>query len=204
MVLLEWMARISWTDLLIIIILLRSTYVGSQRGFFGELFHIFGICLAIILGVHFYTPVSNFINQYFFIPTNIACIIGFLAITITIYLVFIFIYALLQKIIKVEIFPAINKIGGSLLGFAKGFAVSIFLVFIMLLTPIHYITESAKTRSLFAPFFIKAGTVLYEKGASLFSAVKAAELEHLLKGAEPLKFNIFQLKRRDKLDEILQ
>ena len=200
----EWIARISWADLLIVIIVVRTTYTGSQRGFFGELFHIFGICLAIVLGIHFYTPVSDFINTYLFIPLNIADIIGFLLVAITVYLVFSVIYAFLQKIIKIEVFPAINRIGGSLLGFCKGFVLSIFLVFIMLLTPMRYITESVKAKSLFAPFLVKSGAVLYEKSAGLFSAVKMEELGRLLKGAEPLRFDIFQFKKRDKLDQILQ
>ena len=107
----EWMRHISWPDLLVVIIILRSTYMGSQRGFFGELFHIFGICLSIIFGIHFYIPVSYFINTYFFIPLNIAYIIGFLLVIITIYLAFRFIYAFVRKIIKIEVFPDVNKIG---------------------------------------------------------------------------------------------
>ncbi len=198
------MTYISWVDLLVIIVVLRSTYVGSQRGFFGELFHIFGICLVIVFSIHFYTPVSNFLNQYLFIPLNIAYIIGFLIVTIVIYLIFKCIYGFLRKVIKIEAFPVINKIGGSVLGFCKGFAIATFLIFIMLLTPIRYITESAKTKSSFAPFFIKAGTLLYEKSLGIFSAVKTKELEQLLKGVEPLKFKGLQFKRRDALDEILE
>ena len=200
----EWMTRVSWVDLLVIIIVLRSTYVGSQRGFFGELFHIFGICLVIIFSIHFYTPISNFLNQYLFIPLNIAYIIGFSIITLIVYLVFRAVYNLLWNVVKIEVFPAINKIGGSLLGFCKGFTVCIFLIFIMLLIPIHYVTQSVRAKSIFAPFFIKTGTVLYEKSLGIFSAVKTKELEQLLKGVEPLKFKELQFKRRDALDEILQ
>ncbi len=200
----EWMRHISWPDLLVVIIVLRSTYMGSQRGFFGELFHIFGICLGIILGIHFYIPVSDFINTYLFIPLNITYIIGFLLIIITIYLAFRFIYAFARRIIKVEMFPAINKIGGPIIGFCKGSALSIFLFFIMLLTPIHYISESAKTRSLFAPFFIKIGTTLYETSLKILPDVEKKGLEQLLKGVKPIEFKEFRFKKRDKLDEILE
>jgi len=203
-VLLEWVTRISWADLLVIIIILRSTYVGSQRGLFGELFHILGICLAIVFGIHFYTIISGFINTYLFIPLNIADIIGFLIITLVIYLLLKLCYGLLQKIIKIEMFPAINRVGGPILGFCKGVTLSVLIFFFMLLTPVQYISDSAKTRSLFAPFFVNAGITLYEKSAEMFPAVQAKELKKLLSGAEPLKLDILRIKRKDKLDQILQ
>lgn len=200
----EWMARVNWADVLAIIIVLRSTYVGSQRGFLGELFYILGIWLIIIFSIHFYVPISNFINKYLFISLNISNLISFLIIALALYFGFRFIYGLLQKTIKIEVFPAINKIGGSLLGFCKGFIIATLLFLIMLLIPISYITNSAKTRSLFGPFFIKTGVTLYEKSLSIISAVEGENLNRLLAGAKPLEFRIFQLKRKDKLDEILQ
>lgn len=200
----EWMARVNWADLLVIIIVLRNTYVGSQRGFFGELFYIFGIYLAIIFGIHFYSILSNFINKYLFIALNISDLISFLIITFGIYFGFKVSYSFLQKIIKIELFPAINKIGGPLLGFCKGFVISTALFLIMLLTPISYITNSAKTGSLFGPFFIKAGTTLYEKSLNIISAIRPRDLTQLLAGAEPLKFKKFRLGKEEKLDKILQ
>lgn len=200
----EWMARVNWADALVIIIVLRSTYVGSQRGFFGELFYIFGICLAIIFSIHFYALLSNFINKYLFIPLNISDVISFLIITFAICLGFKFIYGLLQKIIKIEVFPAINKVGGPLLGFCKGFIISILLFLIMLLIPIGYITDSAKEKSLFGPFFIETGVTLYKKSLSVISATKGRDLTRFLSGAKPLEFKIFKLRRKDRLDEILE
>ena len=199
----EWVRRVTWADLVAIIIILRSIYVGSQRGFFGELFHIFGVCLIIILSVRFYIPVSGFLNKNFFIPLNIAYIIGFLSISVIGYLGFRPIYNFFQKIIKIEILPAINKIGGPFIGFCKGFTLSVLFFFIMLLIPMQYVTDSIKTRSLFAPFFIKAGSVLYEKSLGILSSVKGKELEQLLAGVEPLKFSPFHIKK-DKLDEVTQ
>lgn len=200
----EWMARVNWADVLAVIIILRSTYVGSQRGFFGELFCILGIWLIIIFSIHLYVPVSNFINTYLFIALNISNLIGFLIITLALYFGFRFIHNLLQKTIKIEVFPAINKIGGSLLGFCKGFIIATLLFLIMLLIPISYITNSAKARSLFGPFFVKTGAALYEKSLSIISAVEGESLDRLLAGAKPLEFRIFRFKRKDKLDEILQ
>ena len=134
----EWITSIKWPDLLVIIIVLKCTYSGSQRGFFGELFHIFGICLAIICGTHFYSPIAIFFNTYVLIPFHVGNILSFGIVAFCCFILFNYIYGLLQKIIKVEMLPLLNKIGGPVLGFFKGMILCSFIFFIMLLTPINY------------------------------------------------------------------
>jgi uncharacterized membrane protein required for colicin V production len=203
-VLLEWITRFNWVDVLVIVVLVRGIYVGSQRGFFGEFFYILGISTTIIFGIHFYSIGANFMNKYLFIPLNISNLLGFLFITFCLYLTFKFIYRLLQKIIKIEVFPAINKIGGLLLGFCKGFVISVLLLLIMLLIPIGYITDSVKAKSVFGPFFVDKGISLYKRVVAVISVVEPRDLTQLLEGAKPLNLNIFKFKKRDRLDEILQ
>ena len=201
----DWMSRIIWADLLAIIVVLRSIYVGSQRGFFGELFHIFGTCLVIVFSIHFYIPVSGFINKYLFIPLNIGNLISFLLIAGVIYAALRIISNLLQRVMKIEaVQTVLNKTGGPLLGLASGFLLSVFIFFIMFLTPVDYITDSAKTKSFFAPFFIKAGVVLYDKSMNLLSLERGDEIKRLLAGAEPLDIKTLEFRRKDKLDEVLQ
>ena len=66
------------------------------------------------------------------------------------------------------------------------------------------LVNAAKTRSVLAPFFINAGVTAYERSAKIFSKVKIEELRDLLAGATPLEIKGLRLKRKDKLDEILQ
>jgi len=201
---LEWMAQISWPDLLAIIILLRSGYVGSQRGFFGELFHIFGMCAALFLAVFFYIPVSGFFNRYLFIPVSISYLLGFISILFFFYIVIKVAYGLMGKILKIEVIPGINKIGGLLLGLSKGIVLATLLFFAMLLTPIEYVFESAKERSLLAPFFVNAGVGLYQGISGVFSRGETGgEIERLISGVNHLHIKKLKLKRKDNLDEFL-
>lgn len=203
--LLAWITRVNWVDVLFVIIVLRSSYVGSQRGFFSELFHILGICFAIVFSIHFYSSVANFFSTYLFIPLNIANLISFFILSLFVYLIFTRIYTFLHKIIKLEVLPAINNIGGLLFGFCRGVVLSAFIAVILLLIPLSYVTKSVKENSQLAPFFISTGATLYEKVISVVSEVKTANLEQVLSGAKPLKFDLFQIKRReDKFEEILE
>lgn len=203
----EWVSRVNWVDVLFLIIILRNIYVGSQRGFFAELFNILGMGIAILLSIHFYSQIAAFFNKYLYIPLNISNIISFLAVAFLICLLFQFISAIVKKVVKVEVFPdfnkAINIFGGPIVGFCKGTAVSLFIFLVLLLVPISYVVSSAKDGSLSGQFFARSTKTLYEKAINMIPSVRPVDINLLLAGAEPLKFKMFQPKSGDKLDEVI-
>lgn len=198
------MIRVIWVDLVAIIIVVRSIYVGLHRGFFGEFFYILAICLAIVFGIQFYPLPSNFLNTFLLIPPNITDFVGFILIIIIIFMIYVFLSKFFQRLIKIEIFPAINRMGGLVVGFCRGLALSSLILLIMLLTPIGYITESAKTKSLFGPFLIQTGANIYKKSLIAVPFIPQRDLTQLLSGARPIKFKMIKVKRKDRLEEILQ
>ena len=153
--------------------------------------------IVIVFGIHFYSLAANFLFKYLFIPLNIGNLISFFILSLLTYLIFFRIYNFLRKIIKVEILPAVNNIGGLIFGFCRGFVFSVFIAMILLLIPLAYVTDSVKKNSRLAPFFIRTGAILYEKTAGIVSKVKTERLKQLLSGAEPLKFEILNIKKRD-------
>lgn len=200
------MSRVNWVDALAIIIILRSTYIGAIRGLLGELFYILGIFLAIIFGLHFYIPIANFMNVNLFIPLNIAYLLSFLLASFLTHLFIVMLYNSIRnmKIVKIEASHGISRVGGTLMGFIKGFAVVSIMFLLMLLIPIQYITDSAKERSFLGPYFIKSGVFMYEKTLSMFSGIEARDLKELLAGAKPINLGKLKIKRKDRIDEILQ
>src|SRR3989338_2454087 len=107
---LDWVSRVNWVDVVFLIIILRSTYVGSQKGFFAELFNILGMGVAIVLSIHFYSRITTFLNKYLYIPFNIANLISFLAVAFLVHLLFQLTAGLIKKIVKVEVLPGFNKV----------------------------------------------------------------------------------------------
>ena len=202
----EWTQRINWADALAIFIILRSAYLGSQRGFFGELFCILGMFIAVILGLHNYGPLAHFMNSYLFIPSHTGAVISFFLITVLIYVAFVVIYNFLlnRKIVHLEALPSINRIGGSLIGFFKGLAIASVVFLTLLLVPIKYVSDSAKSKSLLGPVFAQTGVTVYNKTLDLFSGIKARDLSGHLLGAEPIRFDRMKIKRKDKLEQILE
>jgi len=204
---LDWISKVNWVDVLFLIIILRSIYVGAQKGFFTELFNILGVGIAIVLSIHFYSPGANLLLKYFFIPLNISNLIAFMAVMFFVYLLFQLVENIIKKLIKIEILPnfnkVINKIGGPVIGLCKGIAISIFIFLVLLLIPVGYVVNSAKVNFLSGEFFSQAATTLYTKTVSIIPYTSPVDIHPLLEGAKPLEFNIFRPKKQDKLDEFL-
>jgi len=201
---LEWIRHIIWLDLLIIIIILRSTYVGFQRGLFGELLYILGLYVAIIFTLHWCPTVANFFHSVILLPVNFAYIISFILIILAIYIIFVILNKFLRRTVKIEVLPAVNKIGGPIFGFIRGGVISILLCFALLLVPIGYVARAVKTRSLFGPFLIETGMTLYKKSLGFGSAERVKKVEEMIKGVEPIKFKKLQLKQKGDIDRLLE
>ncbi|MDD5680497.1 MAG: CvpA family protein [Candidatus Omnitrophica bacterium] len=203
----DWVSKINWVDVLFLIIVLRSIYVGSRNGFFTELFNVLGVCLAIVLSIHFYSPGANLLLKYFKIPLNISNLTAFIVIMLFVYLLVQLIEAVIKKLIKIEVLPNLNKtidkIGGPIVGLCGGIAVSLFVFLAFLLIPIGYVVNSAKDNSMSGDFFSRAAATLYTKTVSIIPGTSPVDLNPLLAGAKPLEFKMFQPKEQDKLDEVL-
>ncbi len=203
----DWVSKVNWVDVLFLIIILRSSYVGAHKGFFTELFNILGVGIAIVLSIHFYSPGANFLLKYLFIPLNISNLVSFVLVALCVYLLFQIVEAIVKKLVKVEVLPdfnkVISKIGGPVIGFCKGIAVSIFVFLVLLLIPIGYVANSAKANSFSGEFFSQAAATLYQKTVSILPSTSPVDIHVLLEGAKSLEFKIFQPKKEDKLDEVL-
>ncbi len=203
----DWASKVNWIDVLFLIIILRSIYTGSQKGFFTEFFNVLGVGIAIVLGIHFYSPAGNILLKYLFIPLNISNLIAFLTIWFLAYFLFHIIEGLVKKLLKIEILPGINKaidrIGGPVIGLCKGIALSVFIYIVFLLIPVGYIVNSAKVDSLSGNFFSKTVSVLYAKTVNMIPSASPVDISLLLEGAKPLEFKMIRPKKKDKLDEVL-
>ncbi|MBL7070717.1 MAG: CvpA family protein [Candidatus Omnitrophica bacterium] len=202
----EWIGEINWADALAIILILKTVFSGLQRGFFGELIYIGALYFSIIFSLHFYTQLANFLNSYLFVSNYVSGLIAFLLITVVTYVIIISLFNIIQnlKIIKIEAFSGLNRAGGAIFGFIKGIGIASILFLAMLLVPLKYVTESANKNSLLGPFFAQTGVMIYEKTLDVFAGIEARDLSGHLSGTAPIKLEKLRIKRRDKLDDILE
>src|SRR3989338_5766022 len=111
--------QVNWLDILILIILIRASYVAIKTGFPLELFKILGVTLATCLSLHYYSGVSAFISAslgFKNIPTALLNLLSFILLAGAALLAAFVLRKLIFRFVKMEAVSGLNKWGGFFLG----------------------------------------------------------------------------------------
>jgi len=158
--------QLNWVDVLVIIIALRICYIAARIGFPTELFKLFGTIAAIYFSLHYYTALSDILSE--FLPgvqdraplefMDFAC---FLILVIVSYLAFALLRNIFCRFIKMEAIPKLNKWGGFILGLARTYLFLGLLIFMLAISTITYLRESAGQSYLGTRLFKVAPNTYY-------------------------------------------
>ncbi|MCX5715809.1 MAG: CvpA family protein [Candidatus Omnitrophica bacterium] len=105
----EFIHKINWIDVLIVIVLARSSYIGFSKGFGGEVFRFVCYVGAVIGAVYYYEFASQLISDYLPALYPVSTLIGFTGIYLAILIASKLITILIDRIIKIEALNAVNK-----------------------------------------------------------------------------------------------
>ncbi len=172
-------AKINWVDALVVILLIRGTYVGSSTGFIWGFFKVFGISVVSILAIQNYTVLSEYISYYTPLSIKIAEFISFVAITVIGIFVFYVIRVLLHKLLKIEFVKVIEKPGGVVMGFVFSCIFISMILINMVLMPISYIGKSITERSLVGDPFLRIAPQLYNTVMSFYPDINRIDTARL-------------------------
>ena len=169
----EILTKINWVDVLIVILILRTSYVSLKDGLSHEIFPLVGSICMVVLSLHYYTKIAAFLYSLgFALPMNLLDLSGFILSAVAIGILFRFIKAVLDKIIKVSWHPLIEKFGGLLAGVIRGSVLTSTILIIIVLIPVPYLQWSVRDRSLTGIYFLRIGPAIYEKTSALLPTVK--------------------------------
>src|SRR3989338_4068404 len=112
----DLITNLNWVDVLLIIAVIRIVYIGAKQGFLVELAKILGVLLGVVLALHYYTGLSDFVVAGSPLPTGFSDLVCFSLLFIIVILIFKFIREGLALVIKAEPIPFVNSWGGFLLG----------------------------------------------------------------------------------------
>lgn len=146
--LLDTIRQFNWFDIFVVIILIRIGYIALASGLITELFKLMGTVSAIYLSLHYYTGISDFIRQQAFIKTLTAPLdfldfICFMALAVLGYLLFVLLRSAFHRFIKMETAPRLNKWGGLVLGLARVYLLTGLITFMLVISTIGYLKDSA-------------------------------------------------------------
>jgi uncharacterized membrane protein required for colicin V production len=183
--------QVNWIDLLVVILLIRSSYVGFTRGFGWELFRFVGYACTVLATIYYYETVSQAIGDYLPVISPFANLISFASLFLIILFIFKFINVIIGRIIKIETLSVIEKFGGLLLGFFRGSIFTSLVLITLIFTHIPYFEKSIKERSYSGQLILKVVPFLYGKTAILIPPLKLGQKNEALSKLTNLQEGLF-------------
>ena len=152
----EILKSINWLDVVVLILILRSVYIGVKLGLTAELFNFFGILVSLVCAVAWYSRMADVLVINFKLPVWLSQFLCFIIIVQFIRLIFKYALALLLKMLNVQFIPQLERIGGGVIGFVRGVILSGIIILAIGLIPNHYLKESIEIKSFTGKFLDKA------------------------------------------------
>lgn len=152
----------NWFDIFVIILLLRTGYIGFKNGLSVEIYKAAGLVISGLAAFYFYKKPISLINEY---TINIISesqfeAISFVVILMAGMLICKFIFMFFQKIIQLNFAKNFNTAIGMFFGLSRGVLV-VCLVFMLLnLSAVDYIKKSIQERSFSGQHIVKVNSVV--------------------------------------------
>lgn len=159
-------------DILIILFILRSCYIGWRRGTLAQVFGSLSSAIIFIAALYFYQTTGQFSLHKVAVPSLLIKILSY---TATVLLGMIICSAIgliyfridgLSRFIKQEVVNPADKLLGVLIGGVKGSVWAAIIVFFFFMLPVKTLSTDIKD-SLYASALLSAGSVMYEKTVCL-------------------------------------
>ena len=82
----SYIIRLNWVDIIVLILVIRSTYMGFTHGFGYEFLTFLGIFGSTLLAIHNYKYIGRFLVDRINLPIDFSYFISFLILAIGTYL----------------------------------------------------------------------------------------------------------------------
>lgn len=158
----EVFQRINWVDIFIVILLIRTSYIGARTGLSTELFKSIGVLVGLYLAMRFYADLGTLIISKIALPPELADGLSFLILIIISIITLKCVGFLLSKVVKLTFADKVDQWGGFIFGISRG-AVLLSLIFMFFgIIQIDYVTKSIEERSLTGPYIQKVAPFVYQ------------------------------------------
>ncbi|MBI5124017.1 MAG: CvpA family protein [Candidatus Omnitrophica bacterium] len=150
------------------------SYVAFRDGLSHAIFPFIGSIIIAVFSFHYYTKLGLFITQNAAgIPIEMSNFLSFLLLVVVSGLIVKLLKGVLDKIVKVEWHPVIEKFGGVVVGAAGAYIITGIVLMILALIPLSYLQYSIRERSLTGKYVLMAGPEIYGRVSCFFPTPKA-------------------------------
>ena len=169
----ELIARINWVDVLVVILMLRISYVAFRDGLSHEIFSFLGSVLIVILVMRYYAVFGSFISRNTMnMPAELSDFLSFIILVAASGFLVRLLRIMLDKVLKIQWHPMIEKLGGLAVGMMKAYIVTGIVLMALDLMPLSYLQRSIRDKSLTGKYFLAAAPRIYNRLEVFLPAAK--------------------------------
>ena len=167
---------LNWVDILLLILIIRSLYIGARVGLTGEFFKLIGTLISLIIGFHYCKHIAKILITYISMPAPFAQFTILFLIIVIIRFSFKYGVVLLLKVLNVQFIVQLERIGGAIVGLFRCFLLGGLLLTAILFFPVPYLDKSINEKSLMGRYFIKAAYKTYSSVISIIPSQEPVDL----------------------------
>ncbi len=171
---------INWVDIVTVILLLRSAYVGYRSGLGRETGRLISIIAGIIVSFQNYRLLGNLISSHSFISSLYSNIISFILLLIVVIFIVKLIMAAVRLLMRVEFVPAIEANGGLILGLIQGGIIASLVLFILVWLPFAPLKKAVIEDSYLGPIVLKISPAIHDSLIKFFPGKDTLTAQQLL------------------------
>ncbi len=158
----------NWLDVICLAIVILFVVRGAIRGLFREAFGLMGIFLGLIFAINRYEVLGGLISGGFEnIPPQIANLVSFAFIFVSVALIFGLAGIILHKMAKFSLVRGFDRGGGFLLGAGEGVLICSAIIILLSISPLSKEMSKWMQHSTFAPYLTKVGPFVYDSVISI-------------------------------------
>lgn len=158
----------NFVDVLILILIGVFLLKGLLRGLMKELCSLVGLIVGALLAFRFHGPLAEMMVSAFSLPASVCVVLAFLAIFLTILLIFGLIGMLLSKYVKLLYVGGLNRVAGGLFGIFQGVLLLSVVMFGLSVSPLPEWGKLALKDSALTPPFVQLGENVFKGSSKLF------------------------------------
>ncbi|PLY00226.1 MAG: colicin V production protein [Desulfuromonas sp.] len=158
----------NFVDVLILIVIGVFLLKGLLRGLMKELCSLVGLVVGALLAFRFHGPLAETMVSAFKLPASICVVLAFLAIFLTILLVFGLIGMLLSRYVKLLYVGGLNRVAGGIFGLVQGALILSVVMFGLSVSPLPDWGKLALKDSALNPPFVQLGEKVFRGSSKLF------------------------------------
>jgi len=154
--------RFNWVDILVVILLFRTSYIGARTGLSEEIFRIIGILLGLFFSIKYYSALGTLLNTNVSLPQELVDGLTFFILILLCILTMKLVSLGLTKIVKLAFAETIDKWGGFVVGLFRGAMILSLLFMLFGIANVDYLVKSVEERSLSGPYIKQMAPNVYQ------------------------------------------